>query len=68
MCQTERILKRLTRGPLTASQAMNELGVGRLGARVLELRRAGYDIHTERLTVINRFGEECQIGRYRLAA
>lgn len=66
MTQTVRVLGRLRRGTLTAKQAQDELAVGRLGARVLDLRQCGHDIHTETVVVLNRFGEECRIGQYRL--
>lgn len=66
MSQCERVLSRLRRGPLTSMQAEVELGVGRCAARVKDLREQGHDIHTEMATVINRFGEECRIGIYRL--
>lgn len=64
--QTDRVLSRLRRGPLTAAQALNELGVGRLGARVHDLRRHGHDITTETRYIYNRYGESCKIGLYRL--
>ena len=34
-------------GSINPSQAYNELHIYRLGARILELRRDGYDIKTE---------------------
>ena len=68
MNQTKRVLRRLRTGPLTQVQALNSLGVGRLGARVLELREAGHSISTETITVKNRFGEKCRVGRYRLVS
>jgi len=47
MSQAERILKHLKAGkPLTPLQALNKFGTLRLGARVLELRQAGYQIKT----------------------
>ena len=66
MSQCERIYAALQRGPLTAMQAEIDLGVCRLAARINDLRMQGHDIHTEMATVINRFGEECRIGIYRL--
>ena len=66
MSQLYRVLARLRRGPLTSAQALAELGVGRLGARVYDLRAMGHDIHTETLDVINRFGDQCRVARYRL--
>lgn len=66
MSQCERLLERLAKGPLTATQALDDLGVGRCAARVKDLRERGHDIHTEIATVVNRFGEECRIGIYRM--
>lgn len=51
MSQTDRLLKRLKRGPLTPLQAWRELGIYRAAARVLDLRRAGHDIVSEPVTV-----------------
>ena len=66
MSQCERVLSRLRIAPLTAAEAMQELSVGRLAARVEELRHQGHDIHTEQVTACNRLGEECRYGRYHL--
>jgi hypothetical protein len=42
------VLQHLQRGgTLTALQALDLYGIGRLAARIEELRRAGYDITTE---------------------
>jgi hypothetical protein len=47
--QCEAILKHLqTRGTLTPIDALNEYGIFRLAARVLELRDSGHDIVTIR--------------------
>jgi hypothetical protein len=47
MSQTEAILKHLKAGKkLTPLQALNKFGTLRLGARILDLRRAGYDVKT----------------------
>ncbi len=64
--QNERVLKRLKRGPLTQVQALDELGVMRLGARVHDLRRQGHKIKTETVVVTNRFDERCKVAKYRL--
>lgn len=66
MSQCERVLERLKKGPLTSMQAEIELGVMRCASRINDLRNQGHDIHTEIATVINRFGDECRIGIYRL--
>ena len=47
MSQTAEILKALKRGKkLTPLEALDKFGTFRLGARILELRQAGYDIKT----------------------
>lgn len=47
MSQTHRILKHLKSGKtLTPLQALDKFGTLRLGARVLDLRQAGYPIRT----------------------
>lgn len=53
MTSTQRalVLQHLQRGgTLTALQALNLYGIGRLAARIEELRRSGYDITTEMIT------------------
>lgn len=62
--QTERILKRLEQAPLTAGEAITELGVMRLAARIHDLRNAGYAISCETVVVPNRFSEESRVARY----
>ena len=49
--------------PLTAWRAC---GVYRLADVIFKLRKQGFDIRTETTTVINRFGEECRVARYKL--
>lgn len=66
MSQAQRVLDRLKSGPLTATEALHELSCGRLAARVKDLREQGIDITTTIKTVVNRHGEECRIGVYRL--
>lgn len=63
--QSERLLDWFTRWKsITPLEAQQQLGIGRLGARVFDLRAAGHDIHTERLNVPNRFGETTRPARY----
>lgn len=64
MSQTDRVLERLRRGPLTGDEARKELQLTRLGARIFELRKAGHHIETLRFTVVNDFGEEARPARY----
>lgn len=51
--QTAWILEQLTRGPVTAIDALNGCGCFRLAARINDLRQAGYDIETKTLELPN---------------
>lgn len=65
--QTDRVLARLRKGPLTQMEALVELGVMRLGARILELRDQGFDITTTTVEVDTRVtGEKARVARYSL--
>ena len=61
----EKLLDWFTRrSTITPMEALHDLGIYRLGARVFELREAGHDIHTERLTVTGRDGTTSHPARY----
>ncbi len=65
--QRDRVLQYLHDfGSITALQAMGDIGVHRLAARVLELRLEGHDIETELVAVNNRYGESVNVARYTL--
>ena len=49
---------------ITALEAINELGIYRLASRICDLRRIGYEISSEMITVKNRFEEDCRVKRY----
>ena len=52
MTQSEQILNHLKAGhSITPLEALDKFGVFRLGARVYDLKREGYDIRTERLAL-----------------
>lgn len=51
-------------GSITTLEAFTELGVVRLGARISEMRKSGYDIKDKQECVLNRYGEKCYIKRY----
>lgn len=53
--QRERILEALRTGPKT-SYDLRRLGCYQCAARVIELRRAGFDIRTELVTLYDRDG------------
>lgn len=55
-------------GGITAAQAMTDLGIGRLSARVYDLRAEGYDIRLTIKSGRNRYGKAVHYGEYRLEA
>lgn len=52
---------------ITALEAMNDLGIFRLGARIWDLKQAGVQIQSDWMVVKNRFGEDCRIKKYWIA-
>ncbi len=65
MSQADRVLSYLECGnSITTLDAFQELGITRLGARIFELRQQGHPVQSNRLTVTNRFGEDCSISEY----
>lgn len=61
----EKVLNWLKSGrPLDPATAWKQLGVYRLGARIYDLRREGWEIATRRKTVVNRDGNECIVADY----
>jgi hypothetical protein len=63
MNQTELLLERLARGPITPLEALAELNILRLGARIWELKRRGVPIGTE-LVEVGADGK--RVARYHL--
>lgn len=55
-------------GSITPLEAQKLFGCMRLGARIWDLRRDGYDIQKEMVTVETRNGGTAVVARYRLAA
>ena len=67
MTQEEKILDYMERyGSITPLEAMNKLGIMRLGARIYDLKESGVKIITDRVSEKNRFGEVVSFARYRL--
>ena len=67
MKQAERVLKYMRDfGSITQLEAMKDLGCMRLGARVYDLKREGYNIRRDMETSKNRYGEDTSYARYRL--
>lgn len=65
--QCERVLKYLQEnGKITQFDAMIELGVLRLAARINDLKNSGYRITSLMVKVKNRFSEDCRVAEYRM--
>lgn len=64
--QNDRIIDYIERfGSISQLEALSDLGVMRLASRISDMRRLGVQIVSEYEEVTNRFGEKCQIKRYR---
>ena len=67
MTQCERIIKyMLDFGSINQMQAMKDLGVMRLAARVADLKKAGYKISRRTVKGRNRYGNPVSFAEYRL--
>ena len=67
MSDKARILKHLQEnGSITPLEALEQYGCYRLGARVFDLRRDGYNIHTTIVEGTDRNGEPTKYARYTL--
>lgn len=67
MTQTQRILKHLeTVGSITPREALDLFGCMRLGARIWDLKRAGYPIMKTMECSRNKNGERVSYARYTL--
>lgn len=63
--QRERVLARLRKGSVT-SWELAQMGILGYNSRIMELRRAGYEIITVMEDVKNQFGETVKRGRFSL--
>jgi hypothetical protein len=54
MNQCQKILEMLSKGPVTALDALNQANCFRLAARIGELRQQGHNIITEKIEVNNK--------------
>lgn len=52
------------RESITPMEALSDLGIYRLGARIKELRDDGYSIRTELLPIETRDGGTARVARY----
>ena len=67
MTQAERLIIHFkTHRTIDPMQAWKELGIYRLGARIWDLKKQGYNITMSMTTVLNQFGERCRIACYEI--
>lgn len=67
MTQCERVLKHMEQHEtITTMEAIEELGIMRLGARIWDLKHNGHDIRRKMVTGKNRHGETVRYAEYRL--
>lgn len=66
MTQNEMVLSWLKKSHIGPMEAMKELGIMRLAARIKDLRDDGHEIDMTWNYVINRDGEERRVARYTL--
>ena len=67
--QKDRVMKYLKDfGSITPLEALRDLGIMRLGARIWELIREGWSIEKETESSKNRYGQATRYARYRRAA
>ena len=67
MTQCEMVYDYLRKnGCITQLEAAEELGCWRLASRISDLRSAGYDIRSEKVTKKNRYGKPVSFARYYL--
>jgi len=65
MTQKERLLNYLKQhGKINPLQSWQALGIYRLSAVILDLRKDGHDIQTVNTPVKNQFGEKCNVATY----
>lgn len=66
--QCERIVEYMKKhGSITQLEAYLDIGCWRLASRINDLKRRGYAIRREMVSVDNRYGEKVPIARYSLA-
>lgn len=53
-----------TFGSISTMEAFMDLGITRLGARIMDLEREGVPIERKRESSVNRFGEKVNYMRY----
>lgn len=63
--QCQRVLDYMRKhGSITQREASIYLSVERLPSRIHEIKKMGHPVRSERVTVLNQFGEKCRPARY----
>ncbi len=62
--QNLRLHAYMKRKSITAQEALSELGIARLAARIRDLRDRGVGIHKIMVEGHNRYGEKVRFARY----
>ena len=55
-------------GSITPLEAIRDIGCYRLSARISDIKKRGYPVRTELVSVQNRRGKQSKIARYSLEA
>jgi hypothetical protein len=67
MTQTERLLNHFkTHSTIDPLQALREYGIFRLASRIKDMKKLGYAFKTEKMAVLNQFGERCRVACYEI--
>jgi len=65
--QCGRLYRWLAQGrTITQMDALRQLSIMRLASRVSDLVKMGVDIESKRVTVTNRYNEQCSVSEYKL--
>ena len=68
MKQTDRLLGYLkSHGHINPLESWSELGIYRLASRICDLRKEGWNIEKEMVSVKNKYGERVTFAEYTLA-
>lgn len=63
--QKQRLMQWFRNGlKITSLQALDELGILQLSARLCELESIGVPISRERIQIVNRYGQDVRVMRY----
>lgn len=65
MNQTDMVISFiLENGSITTLQAFEHFGITRLAARISDIKKAGHEVKSEKVTGTNRYGKKVTYNRY----